>query len=212
MGGVVVGEEQAVTAIEQRRRVGDAAGDEFVLDPGFAWNHGGVLTEINTTFLGLVGPGIAQQGIQDAVWSDHTDVRPTMLLLTGLKDDYAHQGRALVEALKDNALPMALLSSGSNFILLGGGLQADHGTSREAWPRKPACVDQSAGWRRPDLLQVGNELAALTDQRDTLAAQIIQLLEDAEFNRKPLDSRTTAKLVKQAAQLLNEVEELQEGD
>ena len=81
---------------------------DFVENPGFAWNHGGVDPKINTTWLGMVGPGVEHRGIDDATWSDHTDIRPTMLLLAGLTDDYAHDGRVLVENLSDGALPKAL--------------------------------------------------------------------------------------------------------
>jgi hypothetical protein len=54
---------------------------------GFAWNHGGVAPEINNTWLGLVGPGVKVKGVDEDVWSDHADVRPTMLVLLGLQDD-----------------------------------------------------------------------------------------------------------------------------
>lgn len=42
-------------------------------------------------------PGVDQAGVDSVTWSDHTDVRPTTLTLLGLKDDYSHEGRALVE-------------------------------------------------------------------------------------------------------------------
>src|SRR5262249_47491892 len=63
--------------------------------PGFAWNHGDVQPQITTTWLGLVGPGVDQAGVDSVTFSDHTDVRPTMLSFLGLKDDYPHEGRAL---------------------------------------------------------------------------------------------------------------------
>jgi hypothetical protein len=185
---------------------------DFVIGPGFAWNHGGVAREINTTFLGLVGPGVARQGIQGDVWSDHTDVRPTMLVLTGLNDDYTHEGRALVEALRSNSLPKALRQSEFNFILLSNAykqITAPLGTlglsSLKVSTRALAGDDQT-------YTSLENQLAALTQQRDTLAAQIIQKLEDAEFSGKPLDFRSTIKLVTQSAQLLNEIEDLEHGD
>ncbi len=84
----------------------------LVEDPGFAWNHGGTNEEIVHTWLGLVGPGVKQQGMDDDTWSDHTDIRPTMLLLTGLTDDYAHDGVALVEDLHAKALPRELRDGG----------------------------------------------------------------------------------------------------
>jgi hypothetical protein len=46
-------------------------------------NNGDAAPEINTTFLGLVGPGVQHQGVNNAVWSDHTDIVPTMWDLLG---------------------------------------------------------------------------------------------------------------------------------
>jgi len=76
--------------------------------PGFAWNHGDIQPEIVTTWLGLVGPGVRNDGTTGSVWSDHTDVRPTILSLTGLQDDYATQGRVLFEVLHEDALRVSL--------------------------------------------------------------------------------------------------------
>src|SRR5260370_7699494 len=76
--------------------------------PAFAWNHGDFQPEIVTTWLGLVGPGVRNDGATGRVWSDHTDVRPTILALTGLQDDYATQGRVLFEVLHEDALPVSL--------------------------------------------------------------------------------------------------------
>jgi hypothetical protein len=74
-------------------------------NPPEAWNHGDVAPDINTTWLGLVGPGVRQLGINKSIWSDHTDIRPTILSLVGLKDDYVSDGRVLFEVLNNQALP-----------------------------------------------------------------------------------------------------------
>ena len=71
----------------------------------FAWNHGGIQPEIRTTWIGWVGPGIEKKGQTDKVWTDHTDIRPTMLSLLGLKDDYVSDGRVVTEFLKGDAGP-----------------------------------------------------------------------------------------------------------
>src|SRR5207247_328308 len=86
-------------------------------NPAFAWNHGDVQPDITTTWLGMVGPGVDQAGIDRTTWSDHTDIRPTILALLGLKDDYAHDGRALVEELTGWAQPSAVKKS-SSFVPL----------------------------------------------------------------------------------------------
>src|SRR5262249_45091425 len=51
-------------------------GTSCVSEPsgGDAWNHGDVAPEINTTFLALAGPGVQHQGVDNALWSDHTDI------------------------------------------------------------------------------------------------------------------------------------------
>lgn len=182
----------------------------FVIDPGFAWNHGGVDPKINTTFLGLAGPGVAKLEVQDSVWSDHTDIRPTMPLLAGLTDDYSHDGRALVEALQKGALPKSLRQSEANFLQLATAykqITAPVGfvglTSLHISTVALAAADTT-------YTSLENQLSALTTQRDSIAAQIIQVLEAAEFSGQPIDSETTATLVPQAEQLIGEVEQLQQ--
>ena len=34
-------------------------------------------------------------------WTDETDIRPTLIYLTGLKDDYEHDGRVITQILAD---------------------------------------------------------------------------------------------------------------
>lgn len=86
--------------------------------PGFAWNHGDVQADISTTWLGLVGPGVRDDGIDSQTWSDHTDIRPTIMLLTGLKDDYSHDGRVLSEAMTGAALPATIRGNANIFCQL----------------------------------------------------------------------------------------------
>jgi hypothetical protein len=80
-------------------------------NPAFAWNHGTVSPDINTTWLGIVGPGVQHLGITNSIWTDHTDIRLTMLELLGLKDDYIHSGRAIFEIIYNWALPQSLLTN-----------------------------------------------------------------------------------------------------
>src|SRR5438876_7365923 len=79
----------------------------------FAWNHGDIQDEIASTWVGYVGPGVDQTGVDSTTWSDHTDVRPTILTLVGLKDDYTLDGRLISEALTGWAKPSAVKESGS---------------------------------------------------------------------------------------------------
>ena len=83
----------------------------FTQTRNFAWNHGDFQKDITQTWLGLAGPGIRAQGQTGAIFSDHTDIRPTMMSLAGLSDDYAHDGRVLFEVLSPNALPPSVRSN-----------------------------------------------------------------------------------------------------
>jgi len=76
-----------------------------VEEPAFAWNHGDVQKVISRTWFGMVGPGVKNLGRDDEVFSDHADLRPTVLALLGLVDDYVSDGRVLVEFLKDGLIP-----------------------------------------------------------------------------------------------------------
>jgi hypothetical protein len=75
----------------------NSASNCVVEAPAFAWNHGDVQQDITTTWLGMVGPGVRPLNVTKKVWSDHTDIRPTMMSLLSLQDDYAHDGRVLFE-------------------------------------------------------------------------------------------------------------------
>jgi hypothetical protein len=181
---------------------------DFVVNNGFAWNHGGVRPEINNTFLGLVGPGVTPRGINGNIWSDHTDVRPTLLVLSGLTDDYSHEGRALVEALSSSVLPSAVRQSGSAFTMLANAYKRINaplgpvglGSLRAS---TKALVGDDTTYGR-----IEGQLSNLTQKRDQLAAQMLQLLEGAEFNGQVIDSATASNLNKQASQLLSAVQQL----
>src|SRR5262249_50366439 len=86
--------------------------------PGFAWNHGDIAEDIARTWLGLVGPGVNHSGVNNDLWSDHTDIRPTILSLLGLRDDYTHDGRVLLETLQGNVLPQSLHAHSETLIRL----------------------------------------------------------------------------------------------
>jgi hypothetical protein len=176
---------------------------------GFAWNHGDVQPEITTTWLGMVGPGIDDDGVDNATWSDHTDVRPTMLTLLGLKDDYSHEGRALVEKFSGWAQPFAVKRS-DNFVALARALKeitAPVGPFGLA-TLHASTVAMESGNAQDDSIYTGieNHLVSYTSQRDALVAQILPLLEAAELNGTPIPETTSGNLIQQAHNLLSSVQ------
>jgi hypothetical protein len=182
---------------------------DFVENGGFAWNHGGFQTEITHTWLAMVGPGVRNDGVTDKVWSDHTDIRPTMLALLGLTDDYSHDGRVLVEALKDENLPRALSGdSGEAFRKIARAYKqinapvADLGVD--------TLVASTTGLSGDDVTYalIEGELADLTTRRNALGSVMIGLLEGAAFDDKPIHTNVAEDLVHQAEALLDEAHSL----
>jgi hypothetical protein len=182
--------------------------------PGFAWNHGDVQPEISTTWLGMVGPGIDDEGLDKTTFSDHTDVRPTMLTLLGLKDDYTHDGRALVEKFDGWAQPSAVKKS-DNFVALARALKQ---ITAPVGPLGLASLHAStvaleSGNAQDDstYTSIENQLASFTAQRDALVAQITPLLEAAEMDGTPIPESVTHRLIHQAANLLSSVQAYANG-
>jgi hypothetical protein len=77
-------------------------------NPEFDWNHGDDQSAIASTWQGWVGPGVANLGVDNNVWTDHTDAEPTLLTLTGLKSDYLSDGRPISQILDRQSTPRAI--------------------------------------------------------------------------------------------------------
>jgi hypothetical protein len=182
----------------------------LVEDPGFAWNHGGTNPEIVDTWLALVGPGVRHQGVDADTFSDHTDIRPTILLLTGLTDDYAHDGVALVEDLHSDAVPAELSESkdAKAFTQLAEAYRkinapvADLGMTTLAISTKALAGDDAT------YQALEAQLTAITATRNALAAEMIARLEAAEFGGQSLERADAQRLITQAEQLLDQVHQL----
>ena len=92
---------------------------------GFAYDHGYYSPNIDITWAGIVGPGAVNNGVdgpgptggnesQDpnsthtvpqastqGTWIEEADLRPTLLHLVGLTDDYQSDGQVITQALSD---------------------------------------------------------------------------------------------------------------
>src|SRR6478609_5645379 len=103
------------------------------INSSFAWDHGYYSPNIDITWVGMAGPGVAVHhvdGPQPAdgneshdpeatntvpaastvgTWVEETDIRPTMLQLLGLKDDYLSDGHVITQAL--SSVPPALTAT-----------------------------------------------------------------------------------------------------
>jgi hypothetical protein len=177
----------------------------------FAWNHGDIQDEIASTWVGYVGQGVDQSGIDSATWSDHTDVRPTILELVGLKDDYGHDGRVISEILQGYARPSALKKSGS-FVALAQvykQLNASFGEfARDTLKASTKALASGDPQDDTTYTSIEGQIQSLTSQRDALVAQMIGLLEGAEFNNQVFTDTQAQSLIAQGEALLNQAKAL----
>lgn len=76
----------------------------------YGYVHGDYAPETNTTWAGFAGPGVANLGTTTQ-FTDHVDIRPTLLALVGLTDDYASDGRVITEITTPGTLPASAATS-----------------------------------------------------------------------------------------------------
>ena len=179
--------------------------------PGFAWSHGDVQPEIVTTWLGLVGPGIDTIGVDSTTWSDHTDIRPTLMVLLGLKDDYSHDGRALTEEFSGWARPAATKKAGGYIKVAQTYKQLDAAVGEFGLATLAASTRAIESGNSVDdstYTSLENQLGSLITQRNALAAQMIGVLEGAEFDGKPISESQAQLLVSQGQVLIAEAQSL----
>jgi hypothetical protein len=177
----------------------------------FAWDHGAYAAEINTNYVGFAGPDVKNLGLdgtsapdgpnsagpnsgQEVVansgttgtWVDETDIRPTLMYLTGLTDDYIQDGRVISEIL---AHPNSALSApgveslGACYKQLNSSvgqfgnftLQASTAAGESDTPGDGAFKSANA------------KLSALDNQRDTLAVTIKDDLNSAAFGDEAIN-------------------------
>lgn len=184
-------------------------GPDFQQNAAFAWQHGDFQPEIVTSWLGLVGPGVQNLGLDDTTWSSHADTRPTILALTGLHDDYASEGRVLLEDLLPSAVPSSLRLHRGVFTQLASvysQLNAPVGEFGLDTLKISTTALASTSAGDATYASLENELANFGAQRDALAAQIFAALDGAEFHGQTIDVQQAQSLIAQGQSLLATVD------
>jgi hypothetical protein len=173
---------------------------------GFAWDHGDYAAEIDTNWLGIAGPGVAHFGLDGSdpadglnsagpdsgqitvpgsgttgTWVDETDIRPTLLYLAGLKDDYEPDGRVIAEILTH---PNAALAA-PGVTALGAcykQLNSSVGEFGTATLQAATAAIESSSPGDASYLRTDKALSALERARDRVAGQIKGELDAAAFS------------------------------
>jgi hypothetical protein len=139
-------------------------------------------------------------------WSDHADVRPTMLALLGLTDPYVHDGRVLVDVMQPWAVPAGLRAHGETLLVLADvykQLNAPFG--RFAMNLLDASSSALQGGSDADDARyqlIESRVADLTARRDAAATDIKALLDGAAFGDERVDEREARALILRATLLL----------
>ncbi|OLC57276.1 MAG: hypothetical protein AUH85_03845 [Chloroflexi bacterium 13_1_40CM_4_68_4] len=191
---------------------GPFCGSNPCIDYHFAWSHGDIQPEIGTTWVGFVGPGVAHNGVDSSTWTDHANVRPTILSLLGLKDDYVHDGRVLIEALDKKAIPKQLDEHRKTTLELGAvyeQLNAPFG--RFAMDTLTASTKALTSTDDSVYNSIESSIQNLTTERDALASQIKTALDNAAFNEQKLKEKDAKDWIAQAQDLIDQAAALAGG-
>lgn len=190
-------------------QLSNCSGKAECASPGFAWNHGDIQQEIGNTWVGIVGPGVQHNGIDSTTWTDHTNLRPTMMALLGLHDDYVQDGRVLIEALDTKATPQTLIAHEETVRRLGDvyeQLNASFGQfsmdTLTASTKALKSTDDSY------YNSIENSIQSLTNQRNMVASQIRTTLNSATFDGQALNEQQAKQLISQAQSLLDQASAL----
>jgi hypothetical protein len=169
------------------------------INPAFNWNHGDIAPEINTTWLGLVGPDVKKLGVTGQFWTDHSDIRPTLLALTGLQEDYIHQGRPISQVMTETRQDLNRLGDVYKQINAPvGQLSLDSVAFATRATLSNSTGDQT-------YIDADAQIAAWTTERNALAAKMIALLDTTAPGYTNHNDRSVNNLITQGEQLLAEV-------
>ncbi len=174
---------------------GPSCGSNPCVSPSFAWNHGDIQQEIGNTWVGMVGPGVAPNGVDSTTWTDHTNLRPTIMSLTGLKDDYTEDGVVLTQAMTPAATPPVLDAQRAVAQRLGQlyeQINAPFGQfGNDTLTASTHGIESNIRFDSA-YQNIEGSIRLLSGQRNALAGQIHNALQGAEFGGTPINSGQAA--------------------
>jgi hypothetical protein len=207
-------------------------GANVAVNPAFAWDHGYYSPNIDITWAGVVGPGVAANGVNgpapaggneshdpnslntvpDAsrvgTWVEETDLRPTLLHLAGLADDYQSDGRVISQVLSSPASSMldteALAVAYQQINSSVGQFATDTMLADSAALASGSASNDSA------YVSEQARLRHLADNRDKLAGEIKAVLTQAAEGHSPSHGTVTSEIARANA-LLNQAHQLARG-
>ena len=144
------------------------------LNDSYAWIHGDYSNDVGQTWLGMVGPGVRNGGIDDSTWTDHTDIVPTVNALLRLSPDYQPDGRVITQILTPSEARGGNSESLTELGDLYKQLNAPYGDFAHS-----LIVASTNGIKADDgtYLSTEQQIQQLTFQRDRLVQRIKDVLD-----------------------------------
>jgi hypothetical protein len=182
----------------------------------FAYDHGYYSPNIDVTWAAMAGPGVAVRGVDGpapaegnqpndpeanntvpqastvGTWVEETDIRPTMLYLLGLTDDYQSDGHVITQAL--SSVPPALAATAE---LAAGYDQINSSVGQFGTDTLIADTKALASGSSTDDTAFADEQGALqqlADDRDQAAQQMKNTLSAAAAGTMPNHGQITSGL------------------
>jgi hypothetical protein len=183
------------------------SGPNVSINSSFAYDHGYYSPNIDVTWAAMTGPGVARRGVdgpqpaegnqahdpesnntvpeasRQGTWVEEADIRPTMLYLTGLRDDYQSDGHVIGQALSRVPFSLAateLLAKGYDQINSSVGALATDTLLADTKALASGSASDDAAYRAEQ-----RRLQRLADDRDRAATRIKETLGDAAAGRAP---------------------------
>ena len=205
------------------------SGSNVSINSSFAYDHGYYSPNIDVTWVGIAGKGVKVGGVDGpspadgnqptdpesthtvpqastvGTWVEETDIRPTMLYLAGLSDDYQSDGHVITQALA--TVPPALAATQQ---LAAGYDQIESSVGQFGTDTLIADTKALGSGSSSDDSAFANEqatLSTLAGDRDTAAAKIKKELSDAAAGHALSTGQLTSGLA-QVKELLRRADAL----
>ncbi|MDQ6934736.1 MAG: hypothetical protein M3130_05545 [Actinomycetota bacterium] len=176
-------------------------GPPVSINSGYAYNHGYYSPNIDITWSSFVGPGVRSAGVNGprpaqsnqahdpnsvhtvpqasriGTWVEEVDLRPTMLYLTGLRDDYLSDGSVIMQALRQ---PSRSLQHTRQLAAKYAQLNSSVGRFATLTLRADSvALASGSGSGDSRFIRTQRALTRLADARDKLAGEMKALLTRA---------------------------------
>ena len=187
---------------------------------GYAWNHGDDQGIIGMTWQGWVGPGVQVQpqttppSDNTTVWTDHTDLRPTMNSILGLTDDYTTDGRVITEILSSSDYNPALSGNLGTTQQLGQAYKSIT-SPFDAFGQCVIAIStvalQGNDTNDATYTSLESQISSMTTTQQSLISAIRSALWSAEFSGTAINTATAQGWVTSCQNLVSQCQSVLSG-